>query len=135
MVVVWISLLLISPGPGIDMKRICFLAFGAYPILSRQENFYDLGGAELQQVLLGKELAKKGYDIIFIDFDYGQKQYETVQGIKIIKTFKPQNKEKILNHIIHIPLLLNALVKAQADIYYQMAGVYFVPVIYAIVSL
>jgi glycosyltransferase involved in cell wall biosynthesis len=120
-----------SSGSGIDMKRICFLAFGAYPILSRQEKFYDVGGSELQQVLIGKELAKKGYEIIFIDFDYGQNQYETIEGIKIIKTFKPQNKENILEYVLHIPILLNALVKAQADIFYQRAGVYCIPVIIA----
>lgn len=116
---------------GVDMKRICFLAFGTYPILSRQEKFHDVGGSELQQVLIGKELAKKGYEIIFIDFDYGQKQYETIQGIKIIKTYKPQKKENVLEYILHIPLLLNALRKTQADLFYQRTGVYFIPIIFA----
>lgn len=112
------------------MKKICFLAFGTFPLLSQHDTFYDVGGSELQQVLIGKELVKKGYDVVFIDFDYGQNQCEIVRGIKVIKTFKPQQKINLWEYVLHSHTLLNALLKSNADIYYQRTGIWFIPLIY-----
>jgi len=113
------------------MKTICFLAFGTFPLLSHHDTVYDVGGSQLQQVLIGKELVKKGYNVVFIDFDYGQKQFEVIDGITVIKTFIPKQKMNIREYILHIHTLLYALSKANADIYYQRAGVYLVPHVYA----
>jgi len=112
------------------MKTICFLAFGTFPLLSQQDTFYDVGGSELQQVLIGKELVKKGYNVVFIDFDYGQNLSEVIDGIKIIKTFKPKKKTNVWEYILHIHSLLDALLQSNADIYYQRTGVYAVPRIF-----
>ena len=113
------------------MKTICFLAFGTFPLLSQHDTFYDVGGSELQQVLIGKELVKKGYNVVFIDFDYGQNQFEIVQGIKVIKTFKPKQKTNLWEYILHIHTLWYALSKSNADIFYQRTGAYLVTRIYA----
>jgi glycosyltransferase involved in cell wall biosynthesis len=113
------------------MKKICFLAFGTFPILSQYDTSYDVGGSELQQVLIGTELVKKGYTVIFIDFDYGQNEFEIVNGIKEIMTFKPKQKINLWEYILHIPTLLNALLKSNADIYYQRTGIWFLPLLYA----
>jgi glycosyltransferase involved in cell wall biosynthesis len=140
------------------MKTICFLAFGTFPLLSQHDTFYDVGGselqqvligktdkalcdlwktaggAELQQVLIGKELVKKGYNVVFIDFDYGQNQFEVVNGIKVIKTFKPKQKTNIWEYALNIHTLLYAVLKSNADIYFQMSGIYIFPRIYTTIA-
>jgi glycosyltransferase involved in cell wall biosynthesis len=113
------------------MKKICFLAFGSFPLLARQDTFYDVGGSELQQVLIGKELVKQGYEVIFIDFDYGQPQDTRVNGIRVIKTFKPINKTNVWEYGLHLHTLMFALFQADADIYYQRSGIYCIPLIFA----
>lgn len=113
------------------MKTICFLAFGTFPILSHYDSHYDMGGSELQQVLIGKELVRKGYNVVFIDFDYGQNQFELVDGIRVIKTFKTRQKTNIWEYIFHIHTLLYALSQSKADIFYQRSGINLIPLLYA----
>jgi len=65
--------------------RICFFSMDAYCILAEKDSG-NLGGAELQQVLLARELVKKGYDVSFIVADDGKSDtYEIKDGIKIYK--------------------------------------------------
>ena len=64
--------------------KICFFSLAAYSYLA-QKDTGTAGGAELQQVLLARELIKKGFDISFIVDDYGQQSVENVDGIKIFK--------------------------------------------------
>ena len=62
--------------------KICLISLSAYPILS-SKNIEIVGGSEVQQALLARELKKKGFDISFIVFDYGQKSPEIIDNIKI----------------------------------------------------
>lgn len=112
------------------MQKICFLGFGTYPILAKK-NKYDAGGAELQQIILGKKLAKQGYDITFIDFDYGQNPIEEIDGIKIIKTFMPKNKTNLSSYIFNTFNIVKAMRNANADVYYQRTGIYFIPLFFS----
>ena len=50
-------------------EKICFVALGSYPIFSSNKNLTYIGGAELQQVLVGTELAKRGFLISFITYN------------------------------------------------------------------
>ena len=48
-------------------SKICFLALNSFPTLAKT-NIKLIGGAEVQQILIAKELIKRGFDISFIVF-------------------------------------------------------------------
>lgn len=99
--------------------KICFHALATYPLLS-QTNLGFVGGAELQQVLMGKELAKNDYDISFIVFDHGQEPFEIIDGIKIYKTVPKGYPLSGIKSVYHaFKPAWNALKRADANIYYQ----------------
>jgi len=111
------------------MKKICFCAFDAYPILCGK-NLESIGGAELQQVLLGRELSSRGYDVSFIVFDYGQEPIEAIDGIKIIKTLKAGYSLSGIRSLIYaIRCVFDAFDKADADVYYQRCGSYYTGIV------
>lgn len=102
--------------------KICFYAFNTYPLLS-QVNLGFTGGAELQQVLTGKELAKNGYAVSFVVYDHGQKPLEIIGGIKIYKTLPREYVLSGVKSVYHaIKSVWNALKQADADIYYQCSA-------------
>jgi glycosyltransferase involved in cell wall biosynthesis len=99
--------------------KICFCAFATYPLLS-QINLGFIGGAELQQVLIGKELVKNGYEVSFVVFDHGQKPFEIIDGIKIYKTVPKGYSLSGIKSFCHaFKSVWKALKQADTDIYYQ----------------
>jgi len=112
--------------------KICFVAQHIYPYLSKSINAKTAGGAELQQVYIGKSLARKGYDISYVSLDYGQPDGEILDGVTIYKTFRP--KQGIFGFRWLYPRLYNlwrALKKADADVYYARCAT-FIPGILAL---
>ena len=100
--------------------KICFFSLDAYSYLT-QKDTGTAGGAELQQVLLAKELVRRGFDISFIVDDYGQKSVEFVNGIKIFKC--PFNRfNRLSYYLLKLYLLWKVLKKIDAEIYYQRAA-------------
>jgi glycosyltransferase involved in cell wall biosynthesis len=108
-------------GDYMNSKKICFVAPNAYPLLQNNSTYQFMGGAELQQVLLGHCLKKKGYDVSFITLRWGdEKSDELLCGIKILKTYA--GKEGFPYLRFFYPRLFKtwrALKRADADIYYQ----------------
>ena len=102
--------------------KICFLSLNAYPLI-KQENHGYAGGAEVEQVHLGAELASQGYDVRFVTYNYGQNHIEIVNGIKIIKTYNREKADQ-LSFLLKYACLWYALQKADADIYVHEAGSY-----------
>ena len=100
------------------MTKLCFVSLGAYPLLS-QKNMGYAGGAELQQTFIAKEMKKYGFDVSVIDYDYGQKTIEVIDGIKIFKTYNPRDLFRIRNYPASLLKIWKALGKVDADIYYQ----------------
>ena len=99
--------------------KICFYALATYPLLS-QANRGFVGGAELQQALIGKALAKNGYSVSFVVFDHGQEHFEIIDGIKIYKTVPKGYVLSGIKSLYHaFKSVWNALKQADADIYYQ----------------
>jgi len=99
-------------------KNICFVSPEAYPILAGTDDEL-VGGAELQQVLLAKELAKNGYEVSFIVGDFGQDEIEIIDGVKAIKSYKLGYGNRKLRFMHDTYLLMKAMKKANADIYFQ----------------
>ena len=99
--------------------RICFVAQGAYPIASGRD-FGVVGGAELQQVILAKALARKGLDVSMVSFDYGQAEGEVVDGVRFFKTYRLDEGMRYVRFLYpRLARIRGALVKADADVYYQ----------------
>jgi glycosyltransferase involved in cell wall biosynthesis len=112
--------------------KICFSAFGTYPILNKELNDFKLGGAQVQQVLIGRELVKRGYVVTFIDFDYGQNDIEYIDGIQVIKSVSPyDNRGNVVTYLKNMRKLLRAFEAADADIVYQRSGITFFPLLFS----
>src|SRR5262245_59415957 len=69
--------------------RICFVGLANLPLLAPQYPART-GGAELQQVLLAKALARRGLPNSMIVADYGQPDGAEWHGITTFKTCAPQ---------------------------------------------
>ena len=105
------------------MKKICFVSLNAYPLLAKKD-IPVAGGAELQLVLIARKLVKKGYHISFVTYDFGQKEVEIIDKIKIIKAFKRTSKNRFSRYLYEKKELFKALQKANAQIYHQRSGSY-----------
>lgn len=100
------------------MTSICFVSPQAYPILAGLD-FKSAGGAEVQQVLLAKEMKKNGFDVSFVVADYGQSKTERIDGIKVIKSFELFKGNRALRYLPDMLSMIKAMDLANADIYYQ----------------
>lgn len=108
------------------------IAFAALRTLSYFTKQYskEAGGAETQQVILGRELAQKGHEIIFITHDEGQEEIITVDGITVLRSFNPQKALPLIGFLYpNIFKLWKALKKANADIYIQQGSGFITGVI------
>lgn len=98
--------------------KICFISRQAYPYLSGK-NYNSAGGSELQDYLMARELQKRGHKIFFVVGDYGQKDYESIQGFNVYKNFSSYGKGFFgkLKGAIEFWKLLSEI---DADVYYRM---------------
>ena len=116
-----------------DKTKICFIAQNIYPLLKKTDiNF--IGGAEVQQFLIGNELSKKGYQVLYVSKNHGQNPIEKIDNFTVISTFK--SNEGIPGLRFFYPRLYKiwkALKNADADIFYvRSAGfILAVAVIYS----
>jgi len=112
--------------------KICFVAFGIYPVLCNVVSAERIGGAELQQIHIGKGLLRRGYNVCYITCDYGQEDAEVIDGFVIYKAFKEDVGIPVLRFLYpRLYKIWMSLLKADADIYYcRAAG--FMPCILAI---
>lgn len=102
--------------------KICFLSLNAYPLLANINAGY-VGGAELEQVCLGRELVAHGYDVCFVTYRQGIDPIEKAVGIEIIQAYEREKARK-LSVLSKYACLLSSLRKAGADIYFHQAGSY-----------
>lgn len=105
------------------LPRICFLAPNAFPVLSGDTNLPMVGGAEVQQVIVAKELVKRGYSVSMICRDFGQPDEVEIHGIAVFRTFRLDDGLPIVRFVW--PRLISTwrcLERADADIYYQRAA-------------
>mgnify|MGYP000980893530 FL=1 len=106
------------------MKKVCFLSLGSYSLLNSRDNNLDYGGAEVRQVLIGRALAKKGFDICFITYDNApsrtpSNQTSIVDGISVIKSFCVSTKIPLIKRFA---ILWKCLKQANSDIYLHSSG-------------
>lgn len=77
--------------------RVAFLTGSAYNLLLSGES-RDAGGAEIQQVYIGEELAERGHDVFFIENQEDGKEPRSVDGVEI-RIRKQQNTSNRITQI------------------------------------
>lgn len=103
--------------------RICFVTPYGYPMLAGDSDAGVVGGAEVQQLLISTELARRGHEVSMISLDFGQKEGERLRGIFCLKTHLPQAGVGMLGFFHpRISALWAAMRRADADIYYQRSS-------------
>jgi glycosyltransferase involved in cell wall biosynthesis len=99
---------------------ICFVAPNAYSLLSGRRDLNHIGGAELQQVLLARELSSREYRVCFVTVDCGQADGQPLNGIPVYKTCGKEDGWRILRFVHpRWTSLASALRRSDCDIYYQ----------------
>jgi glycosyltransferase involved in cell wall biosynthesis len=97
---------------------ICFVGLDNLPVLA-PEYGRKVGGAELQQTLLAKALAARGYNVSMVVADYGQPDGAVWHGIKTYKAYRPNAGIPVLRFIHpRWTRVWAAMRRARADIYY-----------------
>ena len=100
-------------------RHICFVAPYAWPVLARDASLAIVGGAEVQQCILMRLLARQGWRVSLISLDFGQSDEAEVDGVRVFKTFKPDAGVPVLRFVHpRLTAVWQALRKVGADIYY-----------------
>lgn len=108
---------MISP---VRSPHICFVSAELYPVIAPDLTAQVIGGAELQQAYLAKNLVASGYPVSVVTQDYGQENGVELSGIKVYKTCRPDTGIPIMRFFYpRLSSLWRALRQANADIYYQ----------------
>jgi glycosyltransferase involved in cell wall biosynthesis len=96
--------------------KICIYSPSSYSLLANKVGLG--GGAEVQMVILAKELVKKGYDVLFISYDENINIPEKLDGIRIIKTCSLRAGLPVIRFIYpKLYSLWKTLKYADADVY------------------
>ena len=105
------------------LPHVCFLAPHAFPLLSGDPSIQMIGGAELQQVIIARGLAGRGYPVSMICLDYGQADGLDVGGIVVHRAYRPTEGLPGLRFFWpRLTRMWQCLSRIGADIYYQRAA-------------
>jgi glycosyltransferase involved in cell wall biosynthesis len=98
---------------------ICFVGLDNLPVLAREYAHHRAGGAELQQILLARALARRGWQVAMVTADYGQSDGQVWDDIKTYKAYRPDEGMPVIRFLHPRWTKLHAaLRRADADIYY-----------------
>ena len=97
--------------------RVCMYVEFLYPVVS-QGRIPFAGGIEVQLTLMGRGLARRGFDVHVVTCDYGQPDRLEVEGLTLHKSYPPAGGLPVLR-FFHPRLTkgLAALWRADADVY------------------
>lgn len=96
----------------------------AYSIVSHDPTVEIVGGAELQQVIIARELVRRGYAVSMICSDHGQADALKFDDIIVYKCFRLEAGIPVIRAITpRMTGMWSALQRANADIYFQRTAV------------
>ena len=101
------------------LPHICFVGLDNLAVLAPGYSHLPAGGEPVQQTLLGRALARRGYEVSMVVADLGQPQGAVYDGVQTFGSFDPDAGIPILR-FIHPRWtgVMAALRRADADIYY-----------------
>lgn len=108
-----------ASGAATLKARICFVGLSNLPVLAPEFEQHGVGGAELQQTLLAKALARRGFQTSMIVADYGQEDGAVWSGVRTYKAAGLREGIPVLRFVHpRWTKLVAALGRAAADVYY-----------------
>lgn len=108
-----------TSSQGESLPSICLVGLMNLPVLAREYAHHGIGGMQVQQTLLGRQLAKRGFDVSMVVADLGQPDGSVWDGITTWRTFKPTEGVPVFRYIHpRWTSIWSALKRADADIYY-----------------
>ncbi|HSF18505.1 MAG TPA: glycosyltransferase family 4 protein [Vicinamibacteria bacterium] len=121
-----------DPPRGRRGPRICFVSPNIYSVLKGDTDHRFMGGAELQQALIGEELAKRGYSVSYITMRHGREEIESLGPFEIFTTYAPDEGIPVLRFLHpRLTRLWRALVRSDADLYFVRGATFrLAPVVY-----
>lgn len=112
--------------------HICFAAPNAYPLISGDVSESIVGGAELQQVTIARNLVSRGYRVSMICFDFGQPDAVQIDGITIYKTYRVGAGIPLIRFLHpRLTSVWSTLKRVNADIYYTRTASMLVGIVAA----
>ena len=102
-----------------NKPKICFVSINSYHLLTKQKQYKFMGGAELQGLLICRELVRRGYDVSIVTLDHDPAELEENLPFRLIPTFGRKEGLPILKFWYpKLFKLWRGLRKSGADIYY-----------------
>lgn len=99
--------------------KICFVAPNIYPLLSGNADSRRVGGAELQQVQIGRVLGRHDYRVSYVTLDHGQEAVEKMEHFTVFKAFSADEGLPGFRFLHpRMTKLWRALRRADADVHY-----------------
>ncbi|MEJ0038409.1 MAG: glycosyltransferase family 4 protein [Gammaproteobacteria bacterium] len=101
------------------LPSVCLVGLMNLPVLAREYAQHGIGGMQVQQTLLARQLVKHGADVSMVVADLGQPDGASWDGITTWRAFRPTAGIPVFRYIHpRWTGIWSALKRADADIYY-----------------
>lgn len=99
--------------------KICFVGLDNLPVLASAYEDHQIGGESVQQTLLARALARRGWEVSMVVRDHGQQDGAAWHGVRTFKAYRAGAGLPVMR-FFHPRLtgLWSALTRADAAIYY-----------------
>ncbi len=102
---------------------ICFVSLDNFATLVQGPKLMHIGGAEMQQAIIGRNLAERGHRVSFVTLDHGQDNSMEIDGMRIFKAYDENVGIPVLRFSHpRLTSLWRAMREADSDVYYQRKG-------------
>jgi glycosyltransferase involved in cell wall biosynthesis len=101
------------------LPSVCFVGLENLPVLAPEYSQHPMGGAQLQQTLLARGLARRGWRVSMVVGDYGQPDGAAWADITTYRAYRPRAGLPFVRFVHpRWTSVWSAMGRADADIYY-----------------